>query len=99
VRRRNGIPRESRGWFDILKICGWFDIPKTCGCADEAGGDSHRPLRAMALLILGSEHPLVHALADAEHDALSLAHARCLLDDLTPIRHRRLLAAYAAVVR
>lgn len=56
-----------------------------------------RSLRALAVVFVGPDHPLVSALRVAETDKDAASTALEELDALSPLSRRRLLATYATV--
>lgn len=56
-----------------------------------------REWRALAIVLVGRSHPLTVALADAIADPAAADRALCQLEELAPLRRRRLLATAAAL--
>jgi hypothetical protein len=56
-----------------------------------------RSLASLAALLIGSHHPLISALRQAERDGDAAAQAIKLLDSLPALTRRRMLSTFGAV--
>lgn len=58
-----------------------------------------RSLRALSAVYVGFDHPLSALLREAEHDDAALSETLAALNDLSVLRRRRSLSAYATLPR
>ena len=58
-----------------------------------------RELRALAVVYLGTQHPVTRSIAEAIADPTAVEAALTSLDSVPALRRRRLLAAFGALVR